>query len=65
MSVQEYQFLLSKYEELFKQQQDAIDMLINLSKDTLDELDGLCVFFTNLKEIIENDLDDNLLERFK
>jgi len=65
MSLQQYQLLLSKYEQLFKEQQAAIDMLINLSKDTLDELDGLCNFFKNLKEIIENDLDDGLLERFK
>jgi len=65
MSVQEYQILLSKYQELLKEQQDVCDMLINLNRETLDELDGLCNFFSNLKEIIENDLDDGLLERFK
>jgi len=65
MSVQEYQILLSKYQELLKEQQNVCDMLINLNRETLDEIDGYCDFFKILKEAIENDNVDDLKERFK
>lgn len=65
MSVQEYQLLLSKYRELLKEQQDVTDMLINLSRETFDQLDSICSFFMVLKEAIENDNENDIMERFK
>jgi len=41
------------------------DMLISMMRETLDELDGYCNFFKNLKEAIEKDNEESFLERFR
>lgn len=41
------------------------DMLISMMREALDELDGYCVFFRNLKEAIEKDNEESILERLR
>lgn len=51
---------------------DTIDLLINMQREALDELDELCnkllelkEFFQGLKDAILNDNEGDFLERFK
>ena len=48
-----------------QEQKEAIDMLISMMREALDELDGYCIKLERFTQIIEQTEEQEMLERFR